>query len=114
MARFRMSVTLRHTDEAHLTVEGALEPRESRQLAALLATLVDLGARQLLVDLARVDTCDPDFPDFLNGLRIRLVSLGGWMVVDGPPTTLGDDALALDELFTIYTRVTGPRSWTRG
>ena len=107
MACFRLSVTFRPVDEAHVTVEGTVEPEKSRQLAALLVTLVDIGARQLLVDLARVDTCDPEFPVFLNGLRRRLVSLGGWMVVDGPPTTPDDDTLPLHDLFTIYTRVAG-------
>jgi hypothetical protein len=78
-----------------VTVEGAVEPNESRQIAALLATLVDIGARQLFVDLARVDTCDPDLPEFLNDLRRRMTSLGGWVIVDRSPTTLGDDTLAL-------------------
>jgi hypothetical protein len=108
MARFSTVVTLRNVDEAHMTVEGAVEPNESRQIAALLATLVDIGARQLFVDLARVDTCDPDLPEFLNDLRRRMTSLGGWVIVDRSPATLGDDTLALDELFAVYTRVATP------
>ena len=108
MARFSTVVTLRNVDEAHMTVEGAVEPNESRQIVALLATLVDIGARQLFVDLARVDTCDPDLPEFLNDLRRRMTSLGGWVIVDRSPATLGDDTLALDELFAVYTRVARP------
>jgi hypothetical protein len=108
MARFSTVVTLRNVDEAHMTVEGAVEPNESRQIVALLATLVDIGARQLFVDLARVDTCDPDLPEFLNHLRRRMTSLGGWVIVDRSPATLGDDTLALDELFAVYTRVATP------
>ena len=77
-------------------------------VAALLATLVDIGARQLFVDLARVDTCDPDLPEFLNDLRRRMTSLGGWVIVDRSPATLGDDTLPLDELFAVYTRVATP------
>ena len=108
MARFSTVVTLRNTDEAHMTVEGAVEPNESRQIAALLVTLVDIGARQLFVDLARVDPCDPDLPEFLNDLRRRMKSLGGWVIVERSPATLGDDTLALDELFAVYTRVATP------
>jgi hypothetical protein len=108
MARFSTVVTLRNVDEAHMTVEGAVEPNESRQIAALLVTLVDIGARQLFVDLARVDPCDPDLPEFLNDLRRRMKSLGGWVIVERSPATLGDDTLALDELFAVYTRVATP------
>jgi hypothetical protein len=108
MARFSTVVTLRNVDEAHMTVEGAVEPNESRQIVALLATLVDIGARQLFVDLAHVETCDPDLPEFLNDLRRRMTSLGGWVIVDRSPATLGDDTLALDELFAVYTRVATP------
>ena len=108
MARFSTVVTLRNVDEAHVTVEGAVEPNESRQIAALLVTLVDIGARQLFVDLARVDPCDPDLPEFLNDLRRRMKSLGGWVIVERSPATLGDDTLALDELFAVYTRVATP------
>jgi len=108
MARFSTVVTLRNVDEAHMTVEGAVEPNESRQIAALLVTLVDIGARQLFVDLARVDPCDPDLPEFLNDLRRRMKSLGGWVIVERSPATLGDDTLALDELFAVYTRVARP------
>ena len=108
MARFSTVVTLRNIDEAHMTVEGAVEPNESRQIAALLVTLVDIGARQLFVDLARVDPCDPDLPEFLNDLRRRMKSLGGWVIVERSPATLGDDTLALDELFAVYTRVATP------
>ena len=108
MARFSTVVTLRNVDEAHMTVEGAVEPNESRQIAALLVTLVDIGARQLFVDLARVDPCDPDLPEFLNDLRRRIKSLGGWVIVERSPATLGDDTLALDELFAVYTRVATP------
>ena len=108
MARFSTVVTLRNVDEAHMTVEGAVEPNESRQIVALLATLVDIGARQLFVDLARVDPCDPDLPEFLNDLRRRMKSLGGWVIVERSPATLGDDTLALDELFAVYTRVATP------
>ena len=107
MAHFRMVITYRRIDEAHVVVEGPIREAEARQIAALLATAVDVGARQLFVDLARIDSCDQRFLIRLDRLRHRLISIGGWMVVDGAPATLAEDTSTLDEIFTTYRHVTG-------
>ena len=56
---FRLDLTLRRDDEAHLAVEGPVGSVETRRIATLVQALLAAGARQLIVDLDLVESCDP-------------------------------------------------------
>ena len=108
MPGFRMAATLRHTDEAHLTLEGPVGADRTPQVIAMVQALITAGARRLFVDLARVHECDPALTGYLDRQRRVVTALGGWMVVDGSPSTMRLDATPLTEIFEIYRRVTRP------
>jgi len=104
---FRMDLTLRCDDEARIAIEGPVGGVETRRIAMLVQALLAAGARQLIVDLAQVESCDPALTAFLEQQQRHLVAAGGWMLVDGAPPTPGDDASTLVEIFEIYRHVRG-------
>jgi anti-anti-sigma regulatory factor len=92
--------------EAMLTATGTIDRRATARIAALLRGLCDAGADRVLVDLARVSSCDRSLAGALDSQRRRLAASGGWLIVDGSPATLGDDlGLSLTETFRIYQEV---------
>lgn len=92
--------------EAMVTATGTIDRRATAGIAALLRGLRDAGADRLLIDLARVSSCDRSLAAELNVQRERVAASGGWLIVDGPPATLGDDLdLSLAETFRIYREV---------
>jgi anti-anti-sigma regulatory factor len=105
---FRMAATLRRTDEAHVTLEGPVDAERTPQVIAMIQALITAGARQLFVDLARVHECDPALTGYLDRQRRQIMALGGWMVVDGSPSTMRLDTTPLTEIFDVYRRVTRP------
>jgi hypothetical protein len=103
---FRVDLTLRRDDEAHIAVEGPVGSVETRRIVTLVGALLAAGARQLIVDLDHVEGCDPAFIAFLERQRRQLAAAGGWMIVDGAPSTPGDDtSSSLVEIFEIYRHV---------
>jgi len=100
-----MDLTLRRDDEAHITVEGAVGGDETRRIAVLVQALLAAGARQLIVDLDHVERCDPALTAFLEQQHHHLAASGGWMIVNGAPSTPTDDATSLVEIFEIYRHV---------
>lgn len=109
MPGFRMAATLRHTDEAFVTVEGPVDADHTPQVIAMIQALLAAGARQVFVDLARVHECDPALTAYLDRRRRQVTAQGGWMVVDGSPSTLRLDSTSLGEIFAVYRRVTRPQ-----
>ena len=105
MSGFRVDLTLRRDDEAHLAVQGPVGSVETRRIATLLQALLAAGARQLIVDLHHVESCDPALTALLERQRRHLTAAGGWMIVDGAPSTPGDDTSSLLEIFDIYRHV---------
>ena len=105
MSGFRLDLTLRRDDEAHIAVAGPVGSAETQQIATLLQALLAAGARQLVIDLDHVERCDPTLTAFLERQRRHLVAAGGWMIVDGAPSTPGDDISSLVEIFEIYRHV---------
>jgi STAS domain-containing protein len=104
---FRMDLTLRRDDEGSIAIEGPVGSVETRQIAMLVQALLAAGVRQLIVDLDHVERCDPALTAFLERQQRHLAAAGGWMVVDGAPSTPGDDATSLVEIFDIYRHVRG-------
>jgi anti-anti-sigma regulatory factor len=102
---FRIRTEFRREDEAHVTVTGPVDRAAAEVVATVLRAMLDTGARQVLVDLARIDGCDPALTAYLEHERRRLRALGGWLVVDGSPATLRHDTASLGEIFRIYRRV---------
>jgi hypothetical protein len=100
-----VDLTLRRDDEAHIAVEGPVGSVETRRIATLVQALLAAGARQLIVDLDHVERCDPALTAFLERQRRHLAAAGGWMIIDGAPTTPGDDTSSLVEIFEIYRHV---------
>jgi len=112
MSGFRVDLTLRRQDEAHVAVKGTVGSVETRQVATLVQALLTAGARQLIVDLDQVERCDPALTAFLERQQHHLAATGGWMIVDGAPSTPADDASSLVGVFEIYRHVralSGPR-----
>ena len=105
MSGFRLDLTLRRDDEAHIAVEGPVGGVETRRIATLVQALLAAGARQLIVDLHHVESCDPALTALLERQRRHLAAAGGWMIVDGAPSTPGDDTSSLVEIFEIYRHV---------
>ena len=105
MSGFRVDLTLRRDDEAHIAVEGPVGSVETRRIATLVQALLATGARQLIVDLDHVEGCDPALIAFLERQRHHLAAAGGWMIIDGAPSTPGDDTSSLVEIFEIYRQV---------
>jgi hypothetical protein len=105
VSKFRVDLTLRREDEAHVAVAGAVGSVETRQIATLVEALLAAGARQLIVDLDQVERCAPALTAFLDQQRHHLAAAGGWMIVDGAPSTPADDASSLVEIFDIYRHV---------
>lgn len=106
---FRISTDRRREDEALVTVTGPVDRAAAERVATVLRAMLDTGARQILVDLARVDGCDPALTVYLEHERRRIRALGGWLVVDGSPATLRHDTATLGEIFRVYRRVAEPR-----
>jgi hypothetical protein len=104
---FRVDLTLRRPDEAHVAVQGAVGSVETRQITTLLQALLAAGARQLIVDLEQVERCDPALTAYLERQQRHLAATGGWMIVDGAPSTPADDASSLVGIFEIYRHVRG-------
>jgi hypothetical protein len=96
---------LRGDDEAHIAVEGPVGSVETRRIATLVQALLTAGARQLIVDLDHVESCDPALTAVLEQQRRHLAATGGWMIIDGAPSAPGDDTSSLVEIFEIYRHV---------
>lgn len=62
MSGFRLDLTLRRDDEAHIAVEGPVGSIETRRIATLIQALLAAGARQLIIDLDHVERCDLPSP----------------------------------------------------
>jgi anti-anti-sigma regulatory factor len=105
---FRIRTEFRREDEAHVTVTGPVDRTAAEVVATVLRAMLDTGARQVLVDLAQVDGCDPALTLYLEHERRRLRTLGGWLVVDGSPATLRHDTATLGEIFRVYRHVAEP------
>ena len=102
---FRLDLTLRRDDEAHIAVEGPVGGVETRRIATLLLALLAAGARQLIVDLGHVESCDPTLTALLERQRRHLTAAGGWMIVDGAPARPGADTSSLMEILDINRHV---------
>ena len=107
MSGFRLDLTLRQDDEAHIAVAGPVGSVETGQIATLVQALLAVGARQLIVDLDHVGQCDPALIAFLERQRRLIATAGGWIIVVGAPSTPGDDTSSLVEIFEIYRHVRG-------
>lgn len=105
MSGFRLDLTLRRDDEAHIAVEGPVGSVETGRIATLIQALLAAGARQLIVDLDHVESCDPALTAFLEAQRRHLAAAGGWMIVAGAPSLSDDDTASLVEIFDIYRHV---------
>jgi hypothetical protein len=105
VSEFRLDLTLRRDDEAHIAVEGPVGSVETRRIATLVQALLAAGARQLIVDLDHVERCDPALTTFLERQRRHLAAAGGWMIIGGAPSTPGEDTSSLVEIFEIYRQV---------
>src|SRR3954451_6309112 len=104
---FRMDLTLRRDDEARIAIEGPVGGVETRRIAMLVQALLAAGARQLIIDLAQVESCDPALTAFLEQQQRHLVAAGGWMLVGGGPPPPRDEASTPEEIFEISRHVRG-------
>lgn len=102
MGNFRLTISVRHDDEAHIAAEGRIDADEAAQLIVIVRALLDAGAQHIVVDLAHVDTCHPSLRDYLRQQKNHLKVRGGWMIVDGSPATTQGIDHDLVETFTIY------------
>ncbi len=106
---FRIGVTFREADEAHVQVIGPVRREEASRVVTLVRALLEAGARQLVVDLAGAESCDPALTVYLDRERRRVGAQGGWLVVDGSPATMRHDTSTLVDAFRIYRHVRGGR-----
>lgn len=102
--------TLRSGSEAMLVVAGTIDRAAVARLDPLLTGLCAAGATRVFVDLSRISSCDRALLAVLERIRRQVEAAGGWLMLDGSPSTMVDyDDLPLDRVFRIYRDACGPR-----
>ncbi|GLY38279.1 hypothetical protein Amsp01_043030 [Amycolatopsis sp. NBRC 101858] len=104
---FTVTSALRDDHHTVVTVDGPIDARALRLLAAHFAGLLHAGTRHLVVDLSRVAQVDDSLFELIHRVEDRLTALGGLLELTGlaPPVLYAMDDALLGEVFSWYRAV---------
>jgi anti-anti-sigma regulatory factor len=91
---------------AALTINGPVDLRTVNLLRGMLRLLLDVGVRDVVLDLAEISKCDVRLAAVLLTLRARLTARHGTLVLVNPPAT-AQQALSLGRLTESFLYCTG-------